>query len=570
MGSEQTSCFIMSTDGFETEITGNNHHRKIFSEQNNPKRKLNKNNDKNMIYANKYKTYEQINSSIRTNSSNSSSQLIYQSKIIAIQKYVRLFIAKKKFKERLELLMNIIELDNTVNLIKDKATSAKILLENKGEQLWKELVSKKKIIPFEDTPYYRKHIKFYRPNKYLISTQLIYIDKYKNDNLYKGTWTLEKVFHGFGTFYISGNKYEGFWIFGKINGECRYFLKNNEYFIGNFVNGQAQGKGKYYHNDGTVYEGDWKNDQPSGWGKELFIDGSSFEGIFENGFKKKGRFKWNDGSYYDGEIKNNSFEGYGIFHWKEGREYKGSWKGGKMWGFGEIKYIDGAKYEGNFVNGKREGYGKYIWNSNKYYEGGWKKGKQDGKGYFYNKGNGVHGIWKDGNILNGNKNMNISNRFASITSYNETNISVNKSNYSGLDKIFLKIKDAYSYKNINYSLNGVTKKRTIDIKSKNKTNKKIGNTRTKNKSTKDSSMNDFSIIKRKIQYYCNDKDRSYYNRTNTDDKTVNNITSNTNYNSNNLQKNKIQKKKMNQIKKLNHTQENSKIKWNSREKKTKK
>ena len=235
--------------------------------------------------------------------------------------------------------------------------------------------------------------------------------------------------------------------------------------------------------------------------------------------KKKGRFKWNDGSYYDGEIKNNSFEGYGIFHWKEGREYKGSWKGGKMWGFGEIKYIDGAKYEGNFVNGKREGYGKYIWNSNKYYEGGWKKGKQDGKGYFYNKGNGVHGIWKDGNILNDNKNMNISNRFASITSYNETNISVNKSNYSGLDKIFLKIKDAYSYKNINYSLNGVTKKRTIDIKSKNKTNKKIGNTRTKNKSTKDSSMNDFSIIKRKIQYYCNDKDRSYYNRTNTDDKT---------------------------------------------------
>ena len=570
MGSEQTSCFIMSTDGFETEITGNNHHRKIFSEQNNPKRKLNKNNDKNMIYANKYKTYEQINSSIRTNSSNSSSQLIYQSKIIAIQKYVRLFIAKKKFKERLELLMNIIELDNTVNLIKDKATSAKILLENKGEQLWKELVSKKKIIPFEDTPYYRKHIKFYRPNKYLISTQLIYIDKYKNDNLYKGTWTLEKVFHGFGTFYISGNKYEGFWIFGKINGECRYFLKNNEYFIGNFVNGQAQGKGKYYHNDGTIYEGDWKNDQPSGWGKELFIDGSSFEGIFENGFKKKGRFKWNDGSYYDGEIKNNSFEGYGIFHWKEGREYKGSWKGGKMWGFGEIKYIDGAKYEGNFVNGKREGYGKYIWNSNKYYEGGWKKGKQDGKGYFYNKGNGVHGIWKDGNILNDKKNMNISNRFASITSYNETNISVNKSNYSGLDKIFLKIKDAYSYKNINYSLNGVTKKRTIDIKSKNKTNQKIGNTRTKNKSTKDSSMNDFSIIKRKIQYYCNDKDRSYYNRTNTDDKTINNITSNTNYNTNNLQKNKIQKKKVNQTKKLNHTQENSKIKWNSREKKTKK
>ena len=155
-----------------------------------------------------------------------------------------------------------------------------------------------------------KNIKYYRyrPNKYLVSTQLIYIDKFKNNNLYKGTWTLEKVFHvfhGFGTFYITGNKYEGFWNFGKLEGECRYYLQTNEYFIGNFKNGQAQGKGKYFHNDGTIYDGEWKNNQPSGWGKESFIDGSIFEGIFENGLKKKGKFKWNDDNYYDGDIRNN-------------------------------------------------------------------------------------------------------------------------------------------------------------------------------------------------------------------------------------------------------------------------
>ncbi len=258
-----------------------------------------------------------MNSSSRTNTRSNSSSQNNQNKIIIIQKNIRLFLSKKKLKERIELLMNIIELDNTVNLIKDKATSLKILSENKGELLWKELITKKKIIPYEDTPYYRKNIKNYRPNKYLVSTQLIYIDKYKNNNLYKGTWTLEKVFHGFGTFYISGNKYEGFWNFGKLEGECRYYLQNNEYFLGNFVNGQAQGKGKYYHNDGTIYEGEWKNDQPSGLGKEIFVDGSIFEGLFENGYKKKGKFKWNDGSYYDGDINNNTFEGFGIFHWKE-------------------------------------------------------------------------------------------------------------------------------------------------------------------------------------------------------------------------------------------------------------
>jgi len=214
MGSEQTSCFTMSIDGFETEITKSNYRRKLFSEQNNSKRKANKNNDKN-IYLNNYKSYEQIDSSIRTNSSNSSYSHIYKNKIIVIQKNVRLFIAKKKFKERLELLLNIIELDNTVNLIKDKETSLKILSENKGEQLWKELITKKKIIPFEDTPYYRKNIKFYRPNKYLISTQLIYIDKYKMIIYIKALGLLKKYFMDLVLF-----------IFLEINMKVFGFLEN--------------------------------------------------------------------------------------------------------------------------------------------------------------------------------------------------------------------------------------------------------------------------------------------------------------------------------------------------------
>ena len=513
MEGEQTSCFTRNIGGLETEITKTNYHRKIYSEQTNNKgiEKKNKN-----IYYNKTPSL-----SSRTNTrSDSPLQTTNNNKIITIQKFIRLFLAKKRFKERLELLINIIELDNPVNLIKDKIISSKLLSENNGEQLWKELITKKKIIPYEDTPYYRKNIKYYRPNKYLLSTQLIYMDKYKNNNLYKGTWTLEKVFHGFGTFYVSGNKYEGFWNFGKFNGECRYFLYNRDYFIGTFIDGQAQGKGKYYHNDGTIYEGEFKNDQPSGTGKEIFVDGSIFEGTFENGIKKKGIFKWNDGSYYNGEIKNNLFEGYGIFHWKEGREYKGIWKGGKMWGYGIMKYSDGTRYEGNFENGKREGFGKYIWNQNKYYEGEWKKGKQDGKGLFYNKGKGTNSLWKEGKIINNNINSNC-NRVSFLNSYNESILSVDNSNYSGLNKIFFKMKETHNYKNINYKLNDITKKKTKDFKNKNRKNKMNDNNNQNKINIRNKSIvDDFSSIKRKIKNYCYmDKnkgyfDYSYYNKTN--------------------------------------------------------
>ena len=266
---------------------------------------------------------------------------------------------------------------------------------------------KKKIPKYEDTPYYKQNIDKYKLNRFLVKTPLIYIDKYKNKNLYIGTWTLEKNFHGYGIFFISGNKYEGFWNFGKLSGECRYFLQNKDYFIGSFKEGQANGKGKYYHNDGTIYEGEWKNDQPMGQGIEYFVDGSTFVGIFENGLKKKGKFLWNDGSYYEGDIKNNLFDGKGKFHWREGREYVGEWKDGKMNGKGVMNYLDGAKYEGDFFNGKREGTGIYIWNKNKYYEGRWVNGKQEGEGYFYNRGKEVRGIWKKGTLVssfeNGNK-----------------------------------------------------------------------------------------------------------------------------------------------------------------------
>ena len=322
----------------------------------------------------------------------------YLDKVKTIQKYVRFCLSVKKFNEHIDLLSNILELDSTVNVIKDKKIANNLLKNNTGEQLSIQLINNKKINPYIYTRYYRININKYKPNRYLIKTPLTYIDKYKNNDLYEGTWTLEKKFHGYGIFYASGYKYEGFWNFGKLSGEARKFYPNKDYYIGNFEDGKSNGYGKYYHNDGTIYEGNWLDDQPDGKGKETFSDGSKFEGIFEHGSKKKGKFTWVDGSYYDGEIKKNYFEGYGKFKWKEGREYIGNWKNGKMHGQGTMIYIDGAKYEGEFSNGKREGKGNYYWNKNKYYKGNWVGGKQEGDGYYYNKGKGIIAIWKDGKM----------------------------------------------------------------------------------------------------------------------------------------------------------------------------
>ena len=491
-------------------------------------------NDSLSTYSNKSYSFNTRNNLIDVKSKT------YLEKVKTIQKFIRFCLSVKKFNERVDLLTNILELDSTVNLIKDKKAENNLLLNNAGEQLSQRLLKQKKINPYNTTRYYRLNIKKYKPNKYLIKTPLTYIDKYKNNDLYIGTWTLEKKFHGYGIYYTSGNKYEGFWNFGKLVGEARKFFQNNDYYIGTFSENSFYSVGKYYHNDGTTYEGNWYKNQPHGKGKEIFIDGSKFEGIFENGLKKKGKFIWTDGSYYDGEIKNNYFEGFGIFKWKEGRMYKGTWKNGKMNGKGIMTYIDGAKYEGEFVEGKREGKGNYFWNNNKYYKGNWKKGKQDGDGYYYNKGRGIIGVWKEGKIkqclsqeinkellynkineerpkspqekLFKNKNKNYDNFYDSI------NLSTNLSSNS------MSTKDIHSRKKPYDNLSRRSNKTEVDINLNN--SKIIAN---KKSMTDISVISDYSTTKSKITnievlFKNNGNNNATYNRRNiNNNNNINNI-----------------------------------------------
>ena len=151
---------------------------------------------------------------------------------------------------------------------------------------------------------------------------MTYVDKYKNNDLYVGQLTLEKKFTGYGILYSRNCKFEGYWDNNKLNGKGRFFLSNGDYFEGTLHNNMALFKGIYIHKDETIYEGEWMNNHPDGEGKETLPDGSSFVGIFCDGNKVEGTFKWENGSYYIGKLKNNVFEGEGIFHWNDGKEYK--------------------------------------------------------------------------------------------------------------------------------------------------------------------------------------------------------------------------------------------------------
>ena len=80
-----------------------------------------------------------------------------------IQKFVRFCLSVKKFNERIDLLTNILELDSTVNVIKDKKAQNDILMNNAGEQLSLSLIKQKKITQYEYTRYYRMNIKKAQP-----------------------------------------------------------------------------------------------------------------------------------------------------------------------------------------------------------------------------------------------------------------------------------------------------------------------------------------------------------------------------------------------------------------------
>ena len=102
---------------------------------------------------------------------------------------------------------------------------------------------------------------------------------------------------------------------------------------------------------------------------------------------------------YEGEIKNNLFDGYGIYKYLDGRKYLGQWKQNHIEGYGEMYWSDWNIYRGFYKKDKKDGFGIYFYyNEDCFNVGFWKNGKQDGFGQIGNKYEIKYGFWKNGKL----------------------------------------------------------------------------------------------------------------------------------------------------------------------------
>ena len=242
----------------------------------------------------------------------------------------------------------------------------------------------------------------------------VYLDKEKKNEIYKGSWIIEKKeipdgeevnclnsnmkFHGFGTFIKSdATVQEGIFRYGALDGPGKTYVNNGDTFIGNYEKGMLNNKGVFVDFAGDVYEGEFKDNIMEGIGQETFIDGSAFRGEYKNNKKNgQGKFVWGDSSFYQGDLKDNHFHGQGVYEWASGLKYNGQWEKGLMEGEGIITTKNGDYYEGEFKNNKKDGLGLFWWSEKKYYLGYWKQGVQHGDGKFFKEGKLMIGTWMNG------------------------------------------------------------------------------------------------------------------------------------------------------------------------------
>ena len=322
----------------------------------------------------------------------------YLDKIILIQKKYKSYNSRKK-----NIISNISKIKKELEF--KKLINFNKILECKSEQYYNFLILSKKIIPFEELIKNNKKIQKKILSLKNNSFSFPYHVSISENKIYKGNWSLNKNFNGFGEYFefnIEKNidsKTEGIFEEGALNGLGRIFLSNEEYLIGEFIFNKLNGLGEYHRNDGSIYRGSFFDGLPQGNGEEIFQNESSFKGFYLAGKKKHGKFMWKNGNYYLGDFCDDLFHGYGIYKWGEDRTYEGYWRLGKMEGKGKLKLKDGSYYDGEFKQGKKWGNGLYLWNKDKYYEGFWKNDKQNGFGLYYKNGKKIKGYWVDGKLM---------------------------------------------------------------------------------------------------------------------------------------------------------------------------
>ena len=323
-------------------------------------------------------------------------------KLIKIQSHVRGFLAKNKFSSLFQFIKDEVckELDNK------KLVNETNITECESHKIYQRLISEKKFILFSEQLKNNPELN----NLYSTISKFSFVIPYyivtSPNEVYKGSWNINKKYHGHGVKYefddkkVKNKRIEGIFLDGLLFGQGIVIFSNGEIVTGNFIKNILDGNGEHFRKDKSYYKGQFKNGKYSGMGKEFFEDGSFFEGFFTDGKKKYGKYQFKNGSKYQGEFLDNEFHGKGKYIWPNKKIYDGNWKNGKMNGKGKFTYLNGSYYEGEFVDGKKCGYGKYVWDEDRYYEGKWKNDKQNGYGIYYDKSKITKGIWVDGKIIN--------------------------------------------------------------------------------------------------------------------------------------------------------------------------
>ena len=337
-------------------------------------------------------------------------QIIKMEKIIKLQNNIRKFLSQLKFQkyfnEAKAKIMN--ELDQKKLMNQNNVT------ECESEKYYQKLNAQEKIQKFTKNNNFDK---FYS-NLSKFSFSIPYYIVTSPNEVYKGSWNLNKRYHGYGIKFEfdlknNGNKRtEGIFFDGFLTGQGLIVTSEGEILMGNFIRNKLDGEGEHYRKDNSMYKGEFKNGKYDGLGKEIFNDGNNeknisvFDGFYQDGEKKYGKFEWSNGCKYEGNFFKNLFHGKGKYNWNKHKYYDGDWDKGDINGKGKFVYDDGSFYEGGFIKGKKFGKGKYVWNENKYYDGNWKNDKQNGYGIYYYNGKTTKGYWIDGKIAN---KVNINN-----------------------------------------------------------------------------------------------------------------------------------------------------------------